>query len=355
MVKKSVVLVARDISPSKAFGEHLKPELEKRGILVKDFLGSGKPLSSTIPDIEKAVSGAGVVVSGMSSSEELAEPEIAACGQALASGIPFGFYGDTYHCHERASVGSWFAPFRSDAKFFFGINREEINAANFVFTNPSLVSVATGNPIWENYASPEFTREEVRIKYGVTHDEVLVLAPGIKSPAVNIMIWGLLVDAMALWEQKSRIMIAYHPGDRTPPDIYNDLKKFSTVPVKFLPSNVKTSDVLPGADVVVEWSSSIAIEAVHQRIPVISVSTEVGRKRLFSIAKTEKWEPCELGVAHEVFANPVELARSIKFLTRVGGNLRNLLLRRQAEIYPKPREKGAAVKKMADILERLMK
>ena len=134
-------------------------------------------------------------------------------------------------------------------------------------------------------------------------------------------------------------------------NIYDDLKKFSSVPVTFLPNDVKTSHFLPGADVVVEWGSSIAIEAAHQRIPVVSVSTEVGRKRMVTISNSEKWEAVELGVAKQSGTNSAYLSALISELLSDSSKL----AARQAEVYPKPQARGAAVKKMADTLESLVK
>lgn len=357
-----VVLIAQDIAPSLAF-EMLAVELASRGHDAELLIGKGKAFPVTLDEVRKTARNADIVVVGMSSSAKLAEPEVVACEEAILTVIPYGFYGDTYHCHERARNGSWFATCRQNAEFFFAINEEEASAAKDVLINPNLVSVATGNPTWENYFFPKYTRQEVRAKYGVADDEVLALAPGGKAPVVNIMIWGLLVDAMAELERKSRIMVAYHPGDRTPyvvdPDkgnaqlnIYGDLKTFSPVPVEFLPSDVKTSDVLPGADVVIEWGSSIAIEAAHQRIPVISVSTEVGRKRTFSTSKTEKWEAVELGISEEA-RDLKDLKLMLEELTSDGA-IRQYLLETQARVYPKPQAKGSAVRKMADTLESIV-
>jgi len=381
-----VALVARDIAPSEALGKHLAPELQKRGHEVVAYLGSGKPLTQTLEEIRQGVRNADVLVSGMSSSKELAEPEITACLTAALQElskkkIPFGFYGDTYHCYERARENAWFGPVREDADFFFSVNEEEAMAAKSVLTNPNLISIATGNPTWEGYAFPKYTRAEVRAKYGIADEEVLILAPGGGSPAVNTLIWGLLIDALACIDKKSRVMISYHPDDRTQEavdpkvvaklikegkdvisaladpsaqlNIYGDLKKFSSVPVEFLPNDVKTSDVLPGADIVVEWGSSIAIEAAHQRIPVASVSTEIGR-RMFSFSKTEKWEPVELlGVAWEAEADLYSIIGNMFDLLENRHGFLDALRARQSEVYPKLQEKGAAVKKMADVLEQI--
>lgn len=404
----NVLLVAQDKAPSDAFGL-LGTELYARGHKVVLLAGGGKVFPASTDEIHEAVREANIVVVGMSSSAKLAAPEIAACEAAVRQTKLFGFYGDTYHAYQRAAQGSWFGPYSQLADFFFAINKEEADKARKVFTDLTPeTSVVTGNPSWESYAFPKFTRAEVRANYGIADDEIMVLSTVSKTTVVNILIYGLLVEALSGPELKSRIFISHHPGDRTPYavdqdevqktigvaldnlainkvggqanvsltgvqniianvfsdpkmnlNIYNDLKTFSSVPVELIPSDVKTLDVLPGADVVVEWQSSIAIAAAHQRIPVISVSTELGRKRLYSTSKTEKWEPVELGISEGVGVNVDEIREAIQWLTDVrqthSFSLRVAQRNRQAEVYPKPQEKGSAVRKMAETLEELVK
>lgn len=130
--------------------------------------------------------------------------------------------------------------------------------------------------------------------------------------------------------------------------IYEDLVRFSPVPTRFLERIVKTSDVLPGADLVVEWGSSICIEVAHLRIPCVSVSTEVGRSRLYSASKTRDWEPCVLGVSWEA-TDAAEL-KIVLFVAIGRGRSYDNLLSRQTEVYPTPPEKGASAHKMAETL-----
>lgn len=352
-----VALIAQDIAPSSAF-EMLAVELMIRGHEPVSLLGKGKVFPATLGEVRKAVRDSDIVVVGMSSSAKFAEPEIEACVSAILQTlskkkIPFGFYGDTYHCYERARADAWFGPYRRHADFFFAINEEEARVAKNVLVKPTLVSVATGNPIWEDYAFPKYTRAEVRAKYGVSDEELLVLSPFIKSPVINILNCGMLIEALVALQRKFRIIAAFHPGDSTPAEIYEGLKD-SSVAVGFLDRNVKVSDVLSGVDIVATWnSSSITIEAAHQRIPVIGISTDLGRRRTFSESNTEKWEPCELGISEEV-----RDVKELRFMLEelVGDSvIRQNLLETQARVYPKPQAKGSAVKKMADTLESILK
>ena len=97
MDRKNVVLVARDAAPSRAFS-NLIPILQNIGFNVNLCAGDGKPLTRRAEEIICAVEAADLVVLGMSSSEELATPEILAGKTALDFGIPYGFYGDVRRC-----------------------------------------------------------------------------------------------------------------------------------------------------------------------------------------------------------------------------------------------------------------
>ncbi len=375
-----ILLVARDKAPSEAF-TRLCDHLRSRSHEPSAFLGNGKPFATPLTDIAALAGKADIVLTGMSSSAELAEPEIAAATAAAEAGVPFGFYGDRYGAHERAAEGKWFAVFRQSASFFFALNKEEALAATGVFKNARCV--ATGNPVWEDFAFPKFTRAEVRDRLGVDEKTKVVLAPGSKSPVVNILVWGLLIEACANIPG-ALVLLAPHPGDRAcdaidpavlkqvagalftslgevvaafaaraSAGIYTDLVEFAGLPVRLLGKDVKTSDLLPGADLVAEWGSTIGIEAAHLRIPIVSISTRIGRKRLASISGSEEWELSRLGVAEEADVGFDFLSILNQMFNEQGIPLKNLR-DRQEEVFPVPPTKGAAVAKMAAALESLV-
>lgn len=376
------VLVAQDVSPSGAF-DALLPVLTGRGVETQVFVGRGKAFPHQIEMIREAARNADVVLSGLSSSAALAEPEIAACEEAVSARIPFGFYGDTYRSYERAREGAWFAQFGETASFFFAINQKEADAARSVFRNAECI--ATGNPLWEGFAFPKLSRAEARNILGIAENDFLVFSPGGKSPIVNILTWGTMLGALDNFAARSDknvlVILSHHPGDRTPfaidpqvveashlansiaifdpkakLNIYGDLVQFSPVPARFMEKDahgnpLNASDVLPGADLVilgVDGSFSIGIEAAHLRIPVVGVGTEIGLNRLFSVSKSKQWEPCVLGVSRYSDGGIEELADEIHFLIEEGSaeNLRH----RQAEVYPTPPSKGTATRLMADAL-----
>lgn len=359
-----VVLVARDIAPSKAFGL-LAQELTNRGHSSVLLVGNGKPMAVTTEDIRTAVRRADVVVVGMSSSPQLAEPEIAACTEAALAEIPFGFYGDTFRCHERAREGAWFAPFQSQAEFFFAINNGEAKLAGNFFPNATVV--ATGNPLWEEFGKPpQRTREEVRALIGAPADEIVILAPGGKSPAINCGYWSLLADALAEAmeddDTKYRVILSLHPGDRAPfaidsvggkaLDIYGDLCSFAPVPFQLAPAGITTAELLPGVNLVYEWGSSIGVEAAHRRIPIISVNTALGRKRHEVASGSPKWELCECHASFEV-SDAEDLLERVDDCVEETDAI-TLLREDQAKAFPLAPEPGAAVAEMLRVLERVV-
>lgn len=380
-----VALVARDAAPSRAF-MRLAKELQSRRHEVYFFVGDGKPLDATLDGVRAGVKAADVAVIGMSSSLALAEPELAACEAASQAGKPYGFYLDTANCHNR----EWFGDFRNKAGFFFAINEREAKKVHESY--PQARVVATGNPLREDAFFPKFTRAQVREKLGVAEDETLVLAPGGKSPVVNIQVWGAVLDALTRFgERKWRVVLALHPGDRTPfavdPDvvkklaaenikgmmpamdvfniflsdaaaqirIYNDLVKFAPpkLTVSLLGKDaMATDDMVAGADLIVEHGSSIGVFAASQRKPVVTVNTVTGVERLFAASKTRRTELADLCISKESISGAGELAYAIDLVLTESGFA--LYRANQEEEYPQPAAQGAAVKQMADALESLL-
>lgn len=368
-----VCMVARDAAPSRAF-VRFKTELERRGHEVCGFLGDGKPLSVSLDEIGNKVEDMDIAVIGMSSSEELAEPELAALAAAHTCDVSFGFYLDTANCHNR----EWFGEYRNQARFFFAVNEREQKKVAAAY--PEALVVATGNPLREDAFFPKFTHNQVREKLGVTKEETLVLAPGGKSPVVNILVWGALLEALARVPNRMiRVALTCHPGDRTPfaidpavvqdvygegiekaqLNLYGDLVKFapkSAIPMKVgfvLKSVISTDDMVPGADLIVEFASTIGINAAAQRKPVVSIDTAIGMQRLFSASKTPNTESVELGLAASCRAGNSEgMVNCIANLLVPNGFAPYRA--KQEEECPTPAKQGEAVKLMADELERLL-
>ena len=91
-MNRKAVLVGRNAAPSGCF-KRLEQILTQLGyehdtqiFWVDLFIGEGKPLTKSVEEITLAVSSANVVVLGMSSSLDLAQPEIATGEAAKKAG-----------------------------------------------------------------------------------------------------------------------------------------------------------------------------------------------------------------------------------------------------------------------------
>jgi hypothetical protein len=353
-VDRKAVLVARDAAPSGCF-KRLEPVLEERGFDVVLIIGEGKPLTKTVEEIVLAVvSQASVVILGMSSSLELAQPEIAAGEAARGVGKPYGFYGDVPRCWALARTGAWFEELASGAAFYFGVTQADADAAREVFPNAKLL-IGTGNPLREEMAFPRLTREEVRAKLGIAPDEKLVLAPGRKFAAGNMASWVVVMDALSLLAaggQSFQLVLATHPGDRTPMPLYDELVSFSPVPARIVGKDVlTTSDMVPGADIIVEFGTSIGIEGAYQNVPVVSLGFGVLFRRLEQASGNRIPEAVSDGLSELVVADVNTLADKIEDLLTPGGFAQ--MRARQQELCPKPTERGAALRKIAEAIAQI--
>lgn len=361
MIRKAV-LVARDAAPSGCF-KRLEPVLKDCGFDVELIIGEGKPLTKTMDDIAFAASNASVVVLGMSSSLDLAEPEIVAGKFAKNAGVPYGFYGDVPRCWARARTGAWFEELARSAVFYFGVTQADADAAREVFPNAKLIG--TGNPIREEMAFPRFTREEVRANLGITPQEKLVLAPGRKFVGGNMALWAIVIDALSLLAkggQGFQLVLATHPGDRAPHAVdvttqkemklYDQLASLSPVPARIVGRNIlTTSDMVPGADIIVEFGSSIGIEGAYQCVPVVSLGLEVLFREYERVSGNRTLEAVECGISELVVPDASKLADKIKNLLTPAGFARMRV--RQKEVCPRPTERGAALRKIADAIARM--
>lgn len=343
-----IVLVARDAAPSGCFSR-LEPVLRERGFEVELFVGAGKPLVQSVKRIEQATSVSTIVLLGMSSSAELAEPELVAGRSALEAGIRYGFYGDVPRCWARARPGAWFEELASSTSFYLGITDNDAEGAREVFT--SALCVGTGNPLREDMAFPRLTREDVRKKLGVSDEHKLILASGDKFAAGNMVTWATLIGTILRFkEQEIQLLLTLHPGDRTDLKLYDELVELSSVPTRIIPRDVLTgSEMIPGVDLVVDFGGSIGIEAAYSRVPVISLEFEVLFISLERKNGNRLREAVEAGAAMGV--DPAGLEEAIRLLLGPEGVAN--MKKRQETSYPKPIERGVALKRIADAITRI--
>lgn len=340
-----IVLVARDVAPSLAF-EMVKAELWARpGVTGRAYLGHGKPIVAQQDEVDASVRGADIVLIGLSSQKDLAEPEIYAAEEAIEHGVPVVAYSDTFGCFNRP----WFADVLPHVAALFVINAQEAGKAHLQFPAPDIIT--SGNPTWEDFCFPKRTRQEVRQYLGVTDETKVILSPGSKSPVINILLWGTLIEAATrISGLKMQLVFAPHPGDRTAKEIYDDLLTYSPVPVQWVSrEEFPASELLPGVDLVVQSASTIGIEAAHLRIPVIDCFSESARGRWREASGGERWEPCVLGVSRETSLDTAELCREISLLLH-GTVFATEQRRLQERVYPVSSERGRGARVIADTL-----
>lgn len=359
LAQKRVVLVGRDAAPSGCF-KRLEPVLKDRGFDVTLFIGDGKPLPNSLSEISAGVAAGGILLLGMSSSLELSEPEIVAGKAAMAVGVPYGFYGDVPLCWGRARPGAWFEELASGAQFYCGITQADADAAASVFPNARLLG--TGNPLREEMAFPSFTRDEVRTKLGIAPEEKMVLAPGGKFAAGNMASWVVLMDALnylVLSGRRFQLVLATHPGDRTahavdpatskPMRLYEELALLGSVSTSVVPKEtLTTSDMVPGADIIVEFGSSIGIEGAYQGVPVVTLGFDPLFRRLEKVSGSRDIEAVTDGLSMLVHANFLVLAQAIGHLLTPHGFAP--MRARQLELCPRPTDRGAALRNIANAI-----
>lgn len=284
---KSMTLVARDVGGSKPLGM-LTELLRNRNRQVYPFLGNGKPIDG-LANLPEAVGSSGVVLCGMSSSQELAQPEIKAMQLAREADTPYAIFADAFDSHSR----TWLQEQIAGAAAFFVLNEDEAQKARERF--PKLKVVASGNPVWETFAFPEKTDEEVRLSFAVQPSMKMVLVVGTKEPIINIALLAGVLETAAKFGVV-RVFFSMHPGDQTPVAFYEPLVSWSGGQIQLVPSNVMTgSDMVVGADLVVDSFSTVAIQAGFLRKPVITYLTELALVRLELITGSREWEPIKRG------------------------------------------------------------
>lgn len=345
-----VFLLGNMVASAEAF-ERLAPELERRGADVVPCLAHGKSYPMDLEHMLAYVRLADAVVLGTACSPDLAVEELAAAKTAIDFGVPFILYADTYGTWNRA----WFHEVTKKAAAVFVINNDEAEKARAVF--PGINIIAAGNPTWEAFAFPKVSREQVRAKLGISPNVKIILCPFGKNFKVNVLHAGRVMDTFSadgFWPP-FQIILAPHPGDKdNSPEDYSFLTKLQ-IPVRVVPkAEMATLDVLVGTDVIADHASSIGIAAGHLRIPNVSCFTEVGLKHLEKETGSRVWPPCTLGVSY--YVPPTELLSVVMrpLVNLADSALHRKIWERQEAVYPVPEELGAAVRKMADVLEQIV-
>lgn len=333
-------MVARDVAPSKCF------EMVKSSISVEhkviSFLGHGKPIKEPIEHIIWQAKNSDVVLLGMSSSFELSKEERIVADCAIEKNIPYGFYADTYGTPKRI----WFEEYCSRASFLFVVSENDAEESKDLYHNAKIV--ISGNPIRETYFSLRHSRKNARKILSISDDDTMVLCPVGKDLVSNILHFGAVIEALhGISDRKFKIFFTLHPGDLNPPSMYEDLIKYSKIPVLLkTKEEIISSDMIPAADIVIDLGSDIGVEAACQRIPVISYFSYVRLGELVMSRGNDELYLAKIGAALQINKNFELLRTSIISLLSDSSKMRE----QQKKAFPVPPEKGAAVRKIIETL-----
>lgn len=336
-------LVGSIMAPSIAFGM-LAKHLKENGVEVRTLIGNGKPVGLSVREIKELVIGSNVVLAGMSVPAEYAREELWAAETAAINGIPFGLYADTYGVPRR----DWFRFLREEANFLFVLDEEERREARELC--PKAEVVASGNPTFEDFFSPKFTKQEVRARLGIRDLETALLCSigtVLEPNKVMLKAVGEAVNQVALW----KVIVCLHPGDQNfkeNPAVYAETIRRMNISVRIVTrEEMPTMDAVAGADLVVDVpGSSIGICAASQRKPVICYCSKEALDSLEHAIGTRIWKPCERGLMMPIYN-----------LTEFNGALNqdfSAMVEHQKKAL-QPAEKGQAVRIMAETLMKYAK
>lgn len=298
-----------------------------------------------VPVFDSAIiQGMDAVVLGMSSSPKWAEVEIAVAKTAQDAGKPYGFYSDIFKCHRRG----WFSPFRESASFVFAFNPADVEDAQQCFPNAKVV--ATGNPTHASYFDFQVSPTAVEEALGLQKTSQVILVCGVKSFPMNVELILAIINACRKMSVKPEVVFGLHPGDPNDRAGYEAVvRSIGELPIRFVTkAEMPSSHILCRADMLIESTGSLGIEAACKRKPVVSFLTPRAYDLLYVESGEKIWTPAVQGTSTLV-ENELELACAIQ-----DGAIHHQIVCRQKGVYPKSDVKGQALIMMADVLDTLV-
>lgn len=344
---KTVLLVAGDFAESTIL-QSLSRELVSRGYLIRSHLGFGQ--DKIEPITKEKVAGSDLVIISISGNSR---DEVQAGLWAAEQGIPLVVYAGGHGSHEMLA----FEPIRNQTALLLHAHACEADTAGKLF--PQARVAVVGNPMWENFTTPPFGREEVRQRLGVSSNQKLIFVPGDTTPVDNFPLFGAVIEAVHRedWSSFStHLVIGLHPGDKKCSlGIYREVAEASEVPIKFTTRETfPGSHLIPGIDLMVTAMSSLGIEAAFQRKPVINYLPPTMMRRIRATRPNFEWEPLVVGAAEVVRGDGEHsiayLAQHMRRLLDPNGfkEMRNC----QEQHYPEVPPKGTAVSLMVNTISK---
>ena len=234
----------------------------------------------------------------------------------------------------------------------------------------SLVAV-TGIPIYETFAFPKFSRQEVRTKLGIAENEKFVLLPGDKDLPSNIPLAVCVLEALRTLPRPEsyRVILTIHPGHKpilgqqSATDLISvyeqafqgrNSKSPITISCKGTPFGIGTPDMVPGADIVVGINSTVLVQAAYLRIPAVAMLLAGAFDYDVPQYNFNWWAPAENGAIMPIYNMSTGKMRSLlRSLCVHDTNAVRTMRGIQEHVYPKPKKIGASYDTMLGVLKPL--
>jgi hypothetical protein len=155
--------------------------------------------------------------------------------------------------------------------------------------------------------------------------------------------------------QKVQLFFSAHPGDHQTHVFAEDLSKLSVIPVTIVEKNhaLSTSEMLPGFDLVLEFLSSVGVEAACLDIRIVTLTSSLLKARASTLGISGETEVVRKKVSTEVdVINSKELPEIFNLL-RFTSPLSNMFIEQRqncARAYPRPNYKSESAEKIAQVL-----
>ena len=327
------------------------------------FLGDGKtpsPFKSKKDHLRSKVEESGVVIL---SASEFCEIEVCAGEYAIELGKPLVLMA-LFHGQLKKKE---YAPFRQHISRVFVLDEDEAKTAQKLY--PSAKVVVTGNPEWETFSFPIHTRDEVRNILKIASQEKFILVSGEKELMVNVPLAVNMIEAVANlpYPEQFKIIFTIHPGHMPLPGgadllrFYKELEEYHPkVSIRFSckgdPFGIGTSDMVPGADLVIGTNSTVQIQAGYLRIPAIAILLRRAFRGIeLPREHKEWWVPCDRGAIAPVYGlssnKTTELITTLLSAETAEGFVP--MLEAQKRLFPTFTKVGQAYEAMAKAIEKL--
>ncbi len=352
------MLVAHQVNSCKAF-EQLIIELCKKGLGVEFFHSYGDETKDAKPiELLEAVERCDAVVAGMSGNCQM---ELVALRHAQTLGKVSALYGDIPGAHRREQ----FASVREKLSLLFAVSKVDADTTRYEGLYPETCEIiAAGSPEWERYFKVPISREDMRERLMIADDEFVIYVPASDSALEIFPLYAEVINACSdyfgSWNPETKIFLALtrHPADKrvTPTSAYDQIvraaNEISAGKMQcVLLDDVPSSHILSAADLVVTYiGSSVGIEAVARRIPVVEHTSSLTRWKFAQSEKVERSYFARMGAVLETETTESLTRQILKWAHHLEYDV-NVLREIQEAALPY-REEGESVRIMREALEK---